>query len=85
MTPLHAREYLIMMTNFAYMASSEELKLFWFNFSEMFGKGTEMYSDVGPIEGVDGFFKPEDYEHYYHAMLDRNILNLGVVQNYLGL
>lgn len=85
MSPLHAREYLIMMTNFAYMASSEEYKLFWFNFSEMYGDGTEFYGNAGPVEGPNGFFTPNDYDHYYDAMLNRDYLSLGVVQNVGGL
>ncbi|GEM75334.1 YncE family protein [Vibrio sagamiensis] len=85
MTPLHAREYLIMITNFAYMASSEEFKLFWFNFSEMFGNGEEMFGNAGRIEGPGGYFKPADYEHYYNAMLNRDFLRLGVIKNYYGL
>lgn len=85
MTPLHAREYMIMMTNFAYMASSEEFKLFWFNFSEMYGNGEEFFGNAGRVDAPGGYFKPQDYDHYYNAMLNRDYLRLGLVHNVSGL
>ncbi|GAD78172.1 YncE family protein [Vibrio azureus] len=84
MSPLHAREALIMLTNFAYMASSEEFKLFWFNFSEMFGNGEEMFGNAGRVEGPGGYFKPEDYEYYYNGMMNRDYLRIGAVKQVLG-
>lgn len=85
MGPMHAREYLIMLTNFAYMASSEEFKHFWFNFSELYGNGQEFYGNAGQVDGPGGNFKPEDYQYYYDGMMNRDYLNLGVVHNVLGL
>ncbi len=38
-----------------------------------------------PVEGPNGFFTPNDYDHYYDAMLNRDYLSLGVVQNVGGL
>jgi hypothetical protein len=85
MGSIHAREYLIMLTNFAYMASSDEFKHFWFNFSELFGNGQEFYGNAGQVEGPGGYFKPEDYQYDYDGMMNRDYLNLGLVQNVLGL
>lgn len=84
MSPLHAREALIMLTNFAYMASSEEFKLFWFNFSEMFSNGEEMFGNAGRVDGPGGYFKPEDYEYYYNGMMNRDYLRIGAVKNVFG-
>ncbi len=84
MSPLHAREALIMLTNFAYMASSEEFKLFWFNFSEMFGNGEEMFGNAGRVEAPGGYFKPEDYEYYYNGMMNRDYVKMGTVKGVYG-
>lgn len=76
MNGLYAREWLIMMTNFAHMVSSDEFKHVWFNFEEIMGYN--MHSYAGQVNEPGGYFTAEDYEHYYSSMLSRPYVNVGI-------
>lgn len=75
---LYAREWMVIMTNFAYMMSQEEFKHLWFNFNTVFGH------DMSGPRSQEDVFTAEDYQHYYDGMLARDKIQLGVV-NYGGL
>ncbi|KLV07152.1 hypothetical protein ABT56_06275 [Photobacterium aquae] len=76
MNGLYAREWLIIMTNFAYMVSSDEFKHVWFNFEDIIGYN--MHSYAGQVHEPGGYFTAEDYNHYYHSMLKRPFVNVGI-------
>lgn len=76
MNGLYAREWLIMMTNFAYMVSTDEFKHVWFNFEDIMGYN--MHSYAGQVHEPGGYFTTEDYNHYYHSMLKRPYVNVGI-------
>ncbi|WP_418113435.1 hypothetical protein RJD40_11105 [Vibrio scophthalmi] len=75
---LYAREWIVIMTNFAYMISQEEFKHLWFNFNTVFGH------DMSGPNSQEDVFTAEEYQHYYDGMLARDKIQLGVV-NYGGL
>lgn len=80
---LYAREWLIILTNLAYMVSQEEFEYLWFNFEEVMGY--RMNGTAGPVDGPGGFFTPEDTLYWYNALLNREYVNGGVTQNGGGL
>lgn len=78
-TPAYAREWMVMMTNFAYVMNSPEFEHIWFNFKDSYGLGeTEFYGNAGPIDGPNGNFTPEDYQRVYNEFLNRGRIQLGV-------
>ncbi|HIF9437471.1 TPA: YncE family protein [Photobacterium damselae] len=76
MNGLYAREWLIIMTNFAYMVSSNEFKHVWFNFKDIMGY--DMHGTAGAVNEPNGFFTAQDYDHYYHSLLKRPYVNVGI-------
>ncbi|PSV01381.1 hypothetical protein C0W80_10855 [Photobacterium leiognathi subsp. mandapamensis] len=82
-TPLYAREWVIMATNFAYLLSSPEFEYTWFNFKDIFGK--DFYGNDGPQESVNGFFTPDEYQKYYDEMMNRNWIRIGLTNKGGGL
>lgn len=74
MNALHAKEWLIIMSNFAYMVSQDEFKHLWFNFEDVFGY--KMYGNGGPNDVPRGHFLPEDYVHYYDALMARSSISM---------
>lgn len=78
-TPPYAREWMIIMANYAYVMNSPEFEHLWFNYKESIGRGVdEFFGNAGPVDGPGGNFTPEDYERYYQAFMDRSSLRLGV-------
>ncbi|NDV12940.1 YncE family protein [Crenobacter caeni] len=75
-TPVYAREWVIMITNFAWILSSPEFEHLWFNHQKVMGH--EFFGNAGRVEGPGGFFKPEDYPRYFRAIMNRAQLRLGV-------
>lgn len=75
-TPLYAREWIIMMTNFAYTLSSPEFEHLWFNHQKVMGH--EFFGNAGRVNGVNGFFGPADYSRIYQAILNRGGISLGI-------
>lgn len=76
MNGLYAREWLIIMTNFAHLVSSGEFKHVWFNFEDIMGYNMHAYA--GPVDQPGGYFTDEDYKHYYNSMLKRPFVNVGI-------
>lgn len=75
-TPLYAREWVIMATNFAYLISSPEFKYTWFHFKDIYGK--DFYGNDGPQESVNGFFTPDEYNQYYNEIMHRTSIRAGI-------
>lgn len=76
MNPVYAREWLVIMTNLAYMVSQDEFKHVWFNFEKIYGYN--MNGPAGTVNKPDGYFTPEDYQYYYNGLMLRDYVNLGV-------
>lgn len=75
-TPVYAREWVIMMTNMAYMLSTPEFKTLWFNHKDVMGH--DFFGNAGKVDGQNGYFKAEDYQRVYNEILNRNRINLGI-------
>lgn len=75
-TPVYAREWVMMMTNLAYMLSTPEFETLWFNHKAVMGH--DFFGNDGQVEGPNGFFQPEDYVRIYREILNRNVINLGI-------
>ncbi|WP_228738657.1 LVIVD repeat-containing protein [Acinetobacter lwoffii] len=75
-TPVYAREWVMMMTNLAYMLSTPEFETLWFNHKAVMGH--DFFGNDGQVEGPNGFFQPEDYVRIYREILNRNEINLGI-------
>lgn len=75
-TPLYAREWVIMMTNFAYRISTPEFETLWFNHKAAMGH--DFFGNAGRVEGTNGYFKAEDYKNIYNSILNRGQISLGV-------
>lgn len=75
-TPVYAREWVMMMTNLAYMLSTPEFETLWFNHKTVMGH--DFFGNAGQIEGPNGFYQPEDYVRVYREILNRNEINLGI-------
>ena len=75
-TPVYAREWVMMMTNLAYMLSTPEFETLWFNHKAVMGH--DFFGNHGQVEGPNGFFQPEDYVRIYREILNRNEINLGI-------
>ncbi|MCF5880860.1 hypothetical protein K3H40_17560 [Aeromonas veronii] len=73
---LYAREWLIIATNLAYMVSTEEFKHVWYNFKAV--NGYEMFGNGGNSYVPNGIFTAADYDYYYHSLMKRPYLNLGI-------
>ncbi|PAR32720.1 hypothetical protein [Vibrio metoecus] len=78
MNALYAREWLIILTNLAYMVSEEEFKHVWFNFEHIFGYN--MHGPAGAVQKPGGYFTSEDYQYYYDSLMTRPNVNGGVTQ-----
>lgn len=75
-TPVYAREWVMMMTNLAYMLSTPEFETLWFNHKAVMGH--DFFGNAGQVNGPNGFFQPEDYVRVYGEILNRNEINLGI-------
>lgn len=75
-SPVYAREWVIMMTNLAYLLSSPEFKTLWFNHKAVMGH--DFFGNAGQVEAANGYFKAQDYARVYQEILDRDEVNLGV-------
>ena len=75
-TPLYAREWVIMMTNFAYTLSSPEFEHLWFNHKKVMGY--DFFGNAGMVDGENGFFKDVDYTRVYEEILNRDGISLGI-------
>ncbi|UKA08716.1 putative Ig domain-containing protein [Photobacterium damselae subsp. damselae] len=75
-TPLYAREWVIMATNFAYLISSPQFKYTWFHYKDIYGQ--DFYGNAGPVDGPNGFFSPQDYQKYYNEIIHRTNIRAGV-------
>ncbi|ODA26491.1 putative Ig domain-containing protein [Photobacterium damselae] len=75
-TPLYAREWVIMATNFAYLISSPEFKYTWFHYKDIYGE--DFYGNDGPTDTANGFFTPEQYQKYYNEMIHRTYMRAGI-------
>ena len=75
-TPVYTREWVMMMTNLAYMLSTPEFETLWFNHKAVMGH--DFFGNDGQVEGPNGFFQPEDYVRIYREILNRNEINLGI-------
>lgn len=71
--PLYAREWVMIMTNFAYVLSTPEFEHAWFNHQKVMGH--EFFNNNGLVNGA---FKPEDYERTYQQIMNRSRINLGI-------
>lgn len=76
MNALYAKEWLIVATNLAYMVSTEEFKHVWYNFKAV--NGYEMFGNGGNSYVPNGIFTAADYDYYYHSLMKRPYLNLGI-------
>ena len=74
--PVYAREWVIMMTNFAYMLNSPEFEHIWFNQKKIMG--SDFFGNAGPIVGNDGYFTPQQYTQYFNQIMNRGDIRLGI-------
>lgn len=75
-TPAYAREWVIMMTNMAYMLSTPEFETLWFNHKAVMGH--DFFGNAGKVNAANGFYTAADYQRVYHEILNRSEINLGV-------
>ncbi|MDD1792705.1 hypothetical protein LRP50_06170 [Enterovibrio sp. ZSDZ42] len=76
MNALYAREWLIILTNLAYMVSQDEFEHLWFNFESIFGHN--MNGPAGKVDGPNGYFTAEDYQYYFDTLMVRPNVNAGI-------
>ncbi|MGL5990829.1 MAG: hypothetical protein ACRCZT_04040 [Plesiomonas sp.] len=76
MNALYAREWIVILTNLAYMVSEDEFKHVWFNFEKIFGYN--MHGNAGEVHEPNGYFTSEDYQYYYTGLLNRPSVKGGV-------
>ncbi|QZA79648.1 hypothetical protein [Deefgea piscis] len=74
--PIYAREWVIMMTNFAYVLNSPEFEHVWFNHKKVMGH--DFFGNAGQVDAPSGFFTGEDYRNNYQAIMNRGGIRLGV-------
>ena len=74
--PIYAREWVIMMTNFAYMINSPEFEHVWFNHKKAMGH--DFFGNAGQVNAPGGFFTSDDYLRFYQAIMNRGSIRLGV-------
>jgi len=74
--PVYAREWVIMMTNFAYLVSSTEFENIWFNQKKVIG--SDFFGNAGPVVANGGFFTPEQYIEYFDKIMNRGDIRLGL-------
>nr|WP_086940037.1 hypothetical protein [Thaumasiovibrio occultus] len=78
-TPAYAREWMIMMANYAYVMNSPEFEHLWFNYKASLGQGqNEFFGNAGPVDGPGGNFTADDYQNIYEAFMNRDRISLGV-------
>ena len=75
-TPAYAREWVIMITNFAYLIDSPEFKHIWFNHKAVMGH--DFFGNKGQVVADGGFFTEADYKKYYDQIMNRGTIRLGV-------
>lgn len=75
-TPVYAREWVIMMTNFAYIFSSPEFEHIWFNYKNVMGDN--FFGNQGRVNAEGGYFTAAEYQKYYAEIMNRDRINLGV-------
>ena len=74
--PVYAREWVIMMTNFAYLVSSPEFEHVWFNQKKVIG--SDFFGNAGRVVANGGFFTPEQYIEYFDKIMNRGDIRLGI-------
>lgn len=74
--PFYAREWIILMSNFAYMLSTREFEHLWFNHKKVMGH--DFFGNAGQVQGPGGFFTASDYRYYYDAIMNRGSIRLGI-------
>lgn len=74
--PLYAREWVMMMTNFAYVLSTPEFEQVWFNHQKVMGH--DFFGNAGMVTGQNGIFLPQDYQNTYQNIMNRDEINLGI-------
>lgn len=78
-TPAYAREWMIIMANYAYVMDTPEFEHLWFNYKDSIGQGTnEFFGNAGPVDGPGGNFTAEDYRRVYDEFMNRGRIQLGV-------
>lgn len=73
---LYAREWVMMMTNLAFMLSTPEFEHLWFNHKKVMGH--DFFGDAGFVEAEKGIYKAEDYARMYQQILNRSSIKLGI-------
>lgn len=74
--PLYAREWVMMMTNFAYVLSTPEFEHIWFNHEKVMGH--EFFGNAGMVSEQNGIFTTQNYQDTYHNIMNRDEINLGI-------
>jgi hypothetical protein len=78
-TPAYAREWMIIMANYAYLMDSPEFEQLWFNYKNSIGQGSnEFFGNAGPIDGPGGNFTAQDYKRVYGEFMNRDRIQLGI-------
>ncbi|PSU25890.1 hypothetical protein CTM97_06095 [Photobacterium phosphoreum] len=78
-TPVYAREWMIIMANFAYVMNSPEFEHLWFNYKQSIGGGEhEFYGNAGPVYAPGGYFNSDDYQRIFKEFMDRGGIRLGI-------
>ena len=78
-TPVYAREWMIIMANFAYVINSPEFEHLWFNYKQSIGGGEhEFYGNAGPVYAPGGYFNSDDYQRIFKEFMERGGIRLGV-------
>ena len=74
--PVYAREWVIMMTNFAYILSSPEFEHVWFNHKKVMGH--DFFGNAGQIVGPGGYYTDQDYVRVFSEIMNRGDIGLGI-------
>lgn len=74
--PIYAREWIIMITNFAYILSSPEFEHVWFNHKQTMGH--DFFGNAGQVSSVGGYFTAQEYRRYFDEIMNRGDIRLGI-------
>ena len=74
--PIYAREWVIMMTNFAYIISSPEFEHVWFDQKKIMGN--DFFGNAGRVVGDGGFYTDKEYSRYFNEIMNRGDIRLGI-------
>src|SRR5690606_26301879 len=75
-TPVYAREWVMMMTNLTYVLRSPDFEPSSFSYKAVMRHA--FLRNDGQVEVSNGFFQPEDYVRIYREILNSNDINVAI-------